>query len=559
MRNVLLWSLVILVAAAITTAVVAEYVQRHPDTLVAHCLARVTGGSSCSPQDQCPAAVTCQMNPFIDLKPEDTLQAMKDLDIIAAMADELATPPQPEVPPLPRNAEPVRDEFTPPVMPPVDDALHGIVMTTPVEVPTATVACPAQCQGAEACCVAKPGCQQCTSCDQESCCASQQLAILKRAVEALTQAGKLEEARAVAAQMKLVNPAQATFNVSWQFAPCQADCGQPRECEQVNKLPRVAAWQAPGERVVEFVMVQPRVVCPMPPQFGFVQHLPAPNVCNVEAMPTGGVAGVCAALPGAPQFSPIQFNPNAIAGILACQGGPTFLEGFPPGCCEADEPKTKVETYDVGHLIDESMGASQDRLMELLVRMVAPTSWDVCGGYASMDVYPLGNVLVVRQTAEVHEEMSAFLGKLQTAVATATKKATPALTSAAPCCSSKLVRVVYPVADLLSSFEPSAPQQPMAEDKLIEALRQAVEPCSWDTNGGPGQVDYYPMCKSLVISQNSRCHERITLFLDRLRAPRQSNVKTTGFDFASEVPGIQVNVPPPGPKTPEQLPDATKK
>src|SRR5262249_37428619 len=58
----------------------------------------------------------------------------------------------------------------------------------------------------------------------------------------------------------------------------------------------------------------------------------------------------------------------------------------------------------------------EDRLIRLIVSTINPESWDVNGGRGTIDYFPLGMVITVNQTPEVHEkvaELVAYLRHLQ--------------------------------------------------------------------------------------------------------------------------------------------------
>src|SRR5262249_28431835 len=59
--------------------------------------------------------------------------------------------------------------------------------------------------------------------------------------------------------------------------------------------------------------------------------------------------------------------------------------------------------------------ALSGRLIRLIVSTVAPDTWGVAGGRGEVDYYPLGMVLVVSQTPEVHEQVAQLLDSLRRA------------------------------------------------------------------------------------------------------------------------------------------------
>ncbi|MCS6976753.1 MAG: hypothetical protein NZM31_07035, partial [Gemmatales bacterium] len=61
-------------------------------------------------------------------------------------------------------------------------------------------------------------------------------------------------------------------------------------------------------------------------------------------------------------------------------------------------------------------------------------------------------------------------------------------------------------------------------DTLIQLIQNTIEPASWDTMGGSGHIEYYPIGMSLVVSQTPDIQEQVQLLLDRLRDLQQVQV-----------------------------------
>jgi hypothetical protein len=59
------------------------------------------------------------------------------------------------------------------------------------------------------------------------------------------------------------------------------------------------------------------------------------------------------------------------------------------------------------------MQTLHENLINLVTRMVKPESWADAGGPATIDYFPLGMGLVVRQSADAHEEITALLNSLR--------------------------------------------------------------------------------------------------------------------------------------------------
>jgi RNA polymerase sigma factor (sigma-70 family) len=84
----------------------------------------------------------------------------------------------------------------------------------------------------------------------------------------------------------------------------------------------------------------------------------------------------------------------------------------------------------------------------------------------------------------------------------------------------KLVRRVYPVADLVATVaESSKPPD------LVRVITRTVEPQNWGEQGGAGTVEYFHDGRSLVVSQTSAIQEQIQDLLNDLRACKQDQDK----------------------------------
>lgn len=93
----------------------------------------------------------------------------------------------------------------------------------------------------------------------------------------------------------------------------------------------------------------------------------------------------------------------------------------------ADKAKLVQRVYPVADLIipvDGVPGMSsaecrpaartlEDNLIKLIGSTIAPASWNVQGGSATADYYPLGMALVITQTADVHEQVAELLAALR--------------------------------------------------------------------------------------------------------------------------------------------------
>lgn len=57
--------------------------------------------------------------------------------------------------------------------------------------------------------------------------------------------------------------------------------------------------------------------------------------------------------------------------------------------------------------------ANANQLIELIQNTIAPTSWDVRGGQGSIRFFAPAQVLVIRQTGGIHDQVGAAIGKMR--------------------------------------------------------------------------------------------------------------------------------------------------
>lgn len=91
-----------------------------------------------------------------------------------------------------------------------------------------------------------------------------------------------------------------------------------------------------------------------------------------------------------------------------------------------------------------------------------------------------------------------------------------------------LVHRVYPVADLIvpnRAVTASQSEVKTLEKRLMALLQTSVAPESWQTAGGTGRVDYYPLGMALVVRQTAARHAEIQDLLAALR--RLQDVEVT--------------------------------
>src|SRR5438132_5551895 len=90
----------------------------------------------------------------------------------------------------------------------------------------------------------------------------------------------------------------------------------------------------------------------------------------------------------------------------------------------------------------------------------------------------------------------------------------------------KLVRVTYPVADLVVPIpnyskgdrdkEPEVTKEALAE-RLKVTITQSIAPRTWESNGGRGNIQYFPFGMAIVVEQRADVQEQIAKLLEDLR------------------------------------------
>ncbi len=86
---------------------------------------------------------------------------------------------------------------------------------------------------------------------------------------------------------------------------------------------------------------------------------------------------------------------------------------------------------------------------------------------------------------------------------------------AKPAKADKMVRVTYPVGDLL--VQTANPEQQARADILVRVIIETVAPNSWKEAGGTGAVQFFPFGTTLVVYQRTEVQTEIAALLAELR------------------------------------------
>ncbi len=106
--------------------------------------------------------------------------------------------------------------------------------------------------------------------------------------------------------------------------------------------------------------------------------------------------------------------------------------------------------------------------------------------------------------------------------------ALPARAADAP--TGKLLTRTYPVADLVvplpneKKCERNPGEKTPLEQQLISLIVRTIQTNTWNVCGGPGNIEYYPLTMSLVVSQTADVHEEIDGLLTALRRQLDTEV-----------------------------------
>jgi type II secretory pathway component GspD/PulD (secretin) len=461
MRTVFWLTAVTLVASALTTAAVADYVHRHPSSLLGRCVTRLVG--KCGP---CTPAATPDATPngaeaanassagerppvpVVGLTPDPMAPALQDLQCITALGlasngqqEPVATEPvELTVPVLPDpavvQAVVLEDEFTFRPMPPApDDEV----------VPAATLAATTP-QGE---------CRHCPQQVQGESCWEHQARVYQALADELNRVFPDCQVCLGLVGDKLVVSGQA----------CDGDTAA--------QILRIVNANAPAEGVVvDLLQVAAEVMKPCEEAADLVYEVlpvaPRPLPCQQE------------------QTVPISSNCDECPGRQLCDLMNRALSGWLCFC------NTWADCYE---LVDAD---AEEALIAILASPHVKGACHAC----PTDECDAACPQVCDQACP-------------SACTKADRECLPA-----PCASAepaKMVRVMYPVADLVAVPSPRPSCCQPQEEVLKKLITETIVPSSWNCLGGHGHIDYYPLGVALVITHTPEVQEQVRLLLDRLR------------------------------------------
>jgi len=193
----------------------------------------------------------------------------------------------------------------------------------------------------------------------------------------------------------------------------------------------------------------------------------------------------------------------------------------------------------------------------LITNTIAPESWESTGGPGKIQYFPNEQTLVIsQQTQDVHEritELFAALDRLRdnsaipepctveqldqepkseiSLINTPFPPSLRGLVVGIPL-PQRQVSVVFTVADLIvpaddvtpvvckmlnKSFERTAKDPRTLEGDLIELITTKIDPDSWESSGGLGKLQFFPLGMSLVVVNAKEVQKKVADLLANLR------------------------------------------
>src|ERR1700730_11413244 len=83
-----------------------------------------------------------------------------------------------------------------------------------------------------------------------------------------------------------------------------------------------------------------------------------------------------------------------------------------------------------------------------------------------------------------------------------------------------VVTRLYSVGDLVPDPSPDTPSEGASYGSLIDTITSTIFPTTWDSAGGTGSLQPFPLARVLVCSQTQQVHEEIAKLLKMIRAQR---------------------------------------
>lgn len=204
-------------------------------------------------------------------------------------------------------------------------------------------------------------------------------------------------------------------------------------------------------------------------------------------------------------------------------------------------------------------GSNEDKLIKLITNTIEPDSWESMGGPGKIQYFPKEKTLVVaQQTQDVHEQIQELFAALDRQRNNAANPETctieelkgepkskvclintpfpPSLRGlvSGPESNQRYVQVLFPVCDLVVPADAVTPvvcqmlnksftltnmdgSRTTIEGDLIELITSKVDPESWESHGGAGKIQYFPLGMSLVVVNTKEVQKKVADLLDNIR------------------------------------------
>jgi len=249
----------------------------------------------------------------------------------------------------------------------------------------------------------------------------------------------------------------------------------------------------------------------------------------------GGMGGMASGAFGAVSGSGMGISSGGDAGQEAVSGSES------PAGSETD----LVAGVSTPEAPDQQYSYDTESIIDLVTSTIEPQGWDTVGGPGSIDFFPSTLDFVFAQTAQVHDQVEALFERLRSMPPQVGDKL-----GARPATVHSFTRESPGLADY---------------DTLIDLITCTVGPVTWDSVGGPGNIEAEFVRVALIVSQTADMHDAVSWLLTLFRRSRYEAVhgsrpwETAMLGMARRVdgeseapdlytPGLLSELPPPEPK-----------
>jgi hypothetical protein len=186
-------------------------------------------------------------------------------------------------------------------------------------------------------------------------------------------------------------------------------------------------------------------------------------------------------------------------------------------------------TYPVAKYLENGC---EKELINWITWTIAPETWEAQGGPGKIAFCPKEKTLVVsQQTQDVHEQIAELLHRFGAERSVDPWNIERNLVEEIE--KAKVCQVVYPVGDLVMPADEITPVVCKVLDKpckllaneahhtlegyLIELITTKIAPESWESAGGSGRIQFFPLAMSLVVRNTKEVQKQVADLLANLR------------------------------------------